>query len=222
DAAVSWPGGAALTVRPGTKLRVHVRPASRETAVPMFAAAPAERRPTWNAATTVSPHEKLSGSTALSCWLSGFPYGSTEILRETISQLAATRSVASALTRSVPAPQSTRSMPPKATCTRSAPEPATTLSAAGVPAINSAPFVPRIVAAVAVDANSMNMSTKARRTTGPVTVPAAGQEYPRRREGARRGRARRRQRLRWERRGAAADGEGLQRRRARGRAPLRG
>ena len=63
----------------------------------------------------------LSGSTAVSCWLSSFAYGSTESRRETISQFEATRSAASALTMSMPAPQSTRSTPPNAACTRSAP-----------------------------------------------------------------------------------------------------
>ncbi len=64
----------------------------------MSAAAPPERRPTWNAATTVDPKEKLSGSTALSCWLSGFANGSTESRRETVSHVAATLSPRSALT----------------------------------------------------------------------------------------------------------------------------
>ena len=44
------------------------------------------RRPSWNAATIVEPKEKLSGSTAVSCWLSGFVYGSTESRRATVSQ----------------------------------------------------------------------------------------------------------------------------------------
>ena len=40
---------------PGRKLRCHVLPASVDTAVPMFEAAPSARRPTWNTATTVDP-----------------------------------------------------------------------------------------------------------------------------------------------------------------------
>src|SRR5579864_8622547 len=126
EAAVSGPGGEALTVVAGRNPRVHVRPSFRETAVPMFEAAPFwSRRPSWNAATTVSPHEALSGSTAVSCWLSAFLYGSTERRRETTSQLDATLSVASALTMSRPAPQSTLSVAPHATWTRSLPAPAT-------------------------------------------------------------------------------------------------
>ncbi len=58
----------------------------------MFDAAPLSKRPSWYAATTVDPHEKLSGSTAVSCWLAGFVDASTESRRETTSQFAATRS----------------------------------------------------------------------------------------------------------------------------------
>src|SRR5581483_7281027 len=61
------------------------------------------------------------GSTPVSCWLSVFVYGSSEIRRETTSQFDATTSARSALTMSLPAPQSTRSMPPHATWTRSLP-----------------------------------------------------------------------------------------------------
>src|SRR6478736_1457764 len=89
DAAVSGPGGVAFAVVAGRKLRCQVRPASVDTAVPIFEAAPASRRPTWNAATTVDPDDALSGSTAVSCWLSSFTYGSTESRRDTISQFGA-------------------------------------------------------------------------------------------------------------------------------------
>ena len=155
------PGGTAFLVVPGRNARVQVRPSSRETAVPMFEAAPpSSRRPTWNTATTVSPQAELSGSTAVSCWLSAFLYGSTESRRETISQFEATLSTASALTMSIPAPQLTVSVPPNAACTRSFPAPATMRSGVGVPMIRSAVFVPRIVAAVAVDANSRKQEEK--------------------------------------------------------------
>ena len=43
---------------------------------------PLAKRPTWYAATTVEPHAKLSGSTAVSCWLAGFVEGSTDSLRD--------------------------------------------------------------------------------------------------------------------------------------------
>ena len=115
EAAVSGPAGFDEPVTPGSALRCQVRPPSRETAVPMFAAAPEERRLSWNATTTVDPNEKLSGSTAVSCWLSEFVYGSTDNRRDTFSQFAATLSLRSALTTSCwPVPQLTESTPPQA------------------------------------------------------------------------------------------------------------
>jgi hypothetical protein len=165
EPAASGPGGVAFAVIPGTKLRCHVLPASFDTAVPMFEAAPSSRRPTWNTATTVDPDAALSGSTAVSCWLSSFVYGSTESRRDTTSQLAATRSAASALTMSVPTPQSTLSTPPNATWTRSAPPPASTRSAACVPTISSARFEPWIVAAAAVEVSARSRRTGRRRRT---------------------------------------------------------
>ena len=38
---------------------------------PMFVAAPSNRRPTWYVTTVVRPTVRLSGSTSVSCWLSG-------------------------------------------------------------------------------------------------------------------------------------------------------
>ena len=58
----------------------------------MFAAAPAARRPSWNTATIVDPNEKLSGSTAVSCWLSAFVPASSESRRD--DRLAADDAVA--------------------------------------------------------------------------------------------------------------------------------
>ena len=47
----------------------------------MFSAPPFWNRATWNAATTVEPHEKLSGSASVA-WIAPPPeYGSTEIRR---------------------------------------------------------------------------------------------------------------------------------------------
>ena len=89
----------------------------------MLDAPPLAKRPTWYAATTVEPQAKLSGSTAVSCWLAGFVEGSTDSRCETTSQFAETRSAASALTMSRPPPQSTRSTPPQAAWTRSFPGP---------------------------------------------------------------------------------------------------
>src|SRR5438552_15267799 len=110
EAAGAGPAGLDAAVTAGNALRCHVRPPSWETAVPMFAAAPAERRPSWNATTTVDPNEKLSGSTAVSCWLSEFVYASTDNRRDTFSQFAATLSLRSALTTSCrPVPQLTES-----------------------------------------------------------------------------------------------------------------
>ena len=45
----------AFTLTPLRMLRCHVRPASCDTAMPMFEAAPSTRRPSWYAATTVEP-----------------------------------------------------------------------------------------------------------------------------------------------------------------------
>src|SRR5207248_2078724 len=173
EAANSGPGGVALTVVAGRKLRFQLRPASTETAVPMFDAAPFSRRPTWKAATTVDPKEKLSGSTAVSCWLSPFAYGSTDRRRDTISQLAATTSLPSALTTSFPGPQSTRSLPPKAACTRLLPPAATRRSGCGVPRTSSPRFEPWIVAAVAVDASRSSSRTGRRRRTRTPQYPRA-------------------------------------------------
>jgi len=44
-----------------------VRPASVEVETPMFAAPPSKKRPDWNAATTVEPWAKESGSTCVRC-----------------------------------------------------------------------------------------------------------------------------------------------------------
>jgi hypothetical protein len=116
----------------------------------MFAAAPPSRRPSWYAATTVVPKAKLSGSTAVSCWLSRFAYGSTDSRRDTISQSAATLSPRSELTTSVPRPHATVSLPVKAVWRR------------------SARAVPRIVAAAAVDARAESSSNgRRRRNRGP-------------------------------------------------------
>jgi hypothetical protein len=73
----------------------------------MFAAPPSEIRPTWKTATTVEPHEAVSGSTSVACWLAAFEYGSCEISRVTISQSRATRSLASTVTTSRPRLQET-------------------------------------------------------------------------------------------------------------------
>ena len=166
DAAVSGPAGRELTVTAGSALRCQVRPASCETAVPMFAAAPAERRPSWNTATIVEPNEKLSGSTAVSCWLSAFVVASTERRRATVSQ-PLSRSPASALTRSLPAPQSTVSTPPKAACTKSLPAPALIVSGAAVPTSSSPRTVPAIVAAPAGATRTSARSRTRRRTGAP-------------------------------------------------------
>ena len=189
----------------------------------MLDAPPLAKRPTWYAATTVEPKAKLSGSTAVSCWLAGLVDVSTESRRDTTSQFAATRSTASALTMSRPGPQSTRSVPPQATWTRSLPARAVIVSGAGVPTMASPCAVPWIVAATAGAASTSASTARAgrrRRTGGQCTdgsravVRSAGVR-------ARRRRARDRQRLRRQRRRAAADGEGLPRRGARGGAAVR-
>src|SRR4051812_14555733 len=132
----------------------------------MFEAAPPSRRPSWYTATTVSPQAALSGSTAVSCWLSAFAYGSTEMRRDTTSQLAFTLSPASAATMSLPAPQSTESVPPKAAWTRSLPAPVTMRSGLGVPTIVSPAPVPWIVAAAALDAKSRKSRRRTPRRIG--------------------------------------------------------
>src|SRR5438132_9255347 len=72
DERVCVPGGFDSTVRFGSVPVCHVRPASIEVAQPVPDAAPFwTNRPTWNAATTVELQAKLSGSTAVSCWLPG-------------------------------------------------------------------------------------------------------------------------------------------------------
>jgi hypothetical protein len=57
---------------------VHVRP-SCDVAKPIPDAPPVALRPTWKTATTVSPNEKLSGSTAVECCAAGSVNGSFEI-----------------------------------------------------------------------------------------------------------------------------------------------
>src|SRR6266436_6020083 len=94
--------------------------------------------------------------------------------RDTTSQFAFTLSTASAETMSLPAPQSTESVPPKAACTRSLPAPVTMRSGFGVPTIASPAFVPRIVAAVALDAKTRKSKKRALRRMG------GRSEYPRR------------------------------------------
>ena len=71
-ARVCSPAGRLAVVSPGSSPLRHVRPSSAETANPMFVAAPSNRRPTWYVTTVVRPTVRLSGSTSVSCWLSGF------------------------------------------------------------------------------------------------------------------------------------------------------
>ena len=59
------PGGSAYTVVPGMNPFVHVVPLSVVVANPRFEDPPSENRPTWKAATTVDPNEKVSGSTSV-------------------------------------------------------------------------------------------------------------------------------------------------------------
>src|SRR3954452_14329410 len=122
------PRGEEKTVSAGRRPCRHVRPASRETEKPVFSDPPSAKRPTWNTATTVEPHAKLSGSTSLACCAgSRRGYGSKEIRRVTVSQ-PERRSDGSAWTTSAPAPHETTSRPPPATSTRSFPPRATTRS----------------------------------------------------------------------------------------------
>ena len=50
------PTGVELDVSEGRRPERHVRPASREVAKPMFAAAPSRIRPTWKTETIVDPN----------------------------------------------------------------------------------------------------------------------------------------------------------------------
>ena len=52
----------------------------------MFRAPPLEKRATWNVATIVEPHAKLSGSASVACIAPPPRYGSLEIRRVTVSQ----------------------------------------------------------------------------------------------------------------------------------------
>jgi hypothetical protein len=59
--------GCEETVKRGSRPFRQWRPVSFEAAKPMFRAPPLERRATWNVATTVEPHAKLSGSASVAC-----------------------------------------------------------------------------------------------------------------------------------------------------------
>src|SRR5579862_9779096 len=120
---------------------------------------------------TVFPNEALSGSTAVSCWLSVFVYGSTDSRRDTTSQFAAIVSSRSALTMSLPGPQSTRSLPPNATWMKSLPARDLIVSGAEVPMIVSLRLVPRGAAAAAVDTQTRASTSGARRRIRPPSVP---------------------------------------------------
>ncbi|HEY1366849.1 MAG TPA: hypothetical protein VGF23_07040 [Gaiellaceae bacterium] len=158
EARFTVPGGDDSTVRPGNAPVRHVRPASVEVANPMLEAAPSSNRPSWKVATTVEPNAKPSGSTAVSCWLSGLVERSFDRRRETTSQSRVTRSARSAETTSRPGPQAIESRPPNAAWTRSSPPRAEIRSAAFVPRSASARLVPWIVAAVAGAARAATRS----------------------------------------------------------------
>ena len=83
-------------------------PPSVEVAHPMAAAPPVVVRPTWNAATTVFPNEKLSGSTAVAC-CPGVPLsGSWKIGRAPIAACAGSTASASRSTASEKARRTTQ------------------------------------------------------------------------------------------------------------------
>jgi hypothetical protein len=67
------------TVSDGKTPDDHVAPPSSVVAQPIPDAPAVDMRPSWKAATTVSPNAKLSGSTAVSCCPDSFVSGSTEI-----------------------------------------------------------------------------------------------------------------------------------------------
>ena len=172
------PGPAASRSRssPAGSPRCHVRPASVETAVPMFdggavlAPSDLERGDDGRSRRrAVRLDRGLVLAVAVRVRVDREPpRHDLAVRRDAVGRVGADDVE--------PAPQSTRSVPPNATWTRSAPRPGRTRSAAGVPTIRSPRFEPWIVAAVAVEASARSRRTRA----GTAAHGRARPEYPRR------------------------------------------
>ena len=206
------PGGLDSTVTPGRTPRCQVRPASPEIAKPMFDAAPCGKRPSWYAATTVIP----CGVVRLDCSLVLARRVRRQVHREPArDDLAVRRHLVGEV-----GADDVEAGPAVDAVDAAEGDLDEVVAGTGDDPVRALCPDDRVAPGRAVDRGGRGRRGEDEREDDQESahrvVQRSDASTVSSREGARVRRDRRRQRVRWECRGVAADREGLSRRRARG------